>query len=143
MIAAMMIYGPNGMGCFRFIIFSDKRNNPHTEPIKEAKKKVNATFFNPKTIPSKPNSFMSPAPIPPLLSRIMTANKKKAIPPPNSEVHHGFNGWMNRMITKSGRKNNNTLLGIIIYVTSVTKTIMSIDINNIAIISSNFRPIIT
>lgn len=106
------MYGPNGTGCFRLIIFNSIKMIPITAPKRQAKKKARRTFFVPRTIPNRKNSFMSPAPIPPRLSKMIT----KIIPDPASapatDDHHGSRGMMIRNIINAGRKNNNILFGI-------------------------------
>src|SRR5690625_5573886 len=81
-------------------------------PIKQAKKKAKKTCLRPSTIPSKPNNFISPAPIPPLLMIIISAiNKKDAIAPTIGD-HQGSKGSRIRRIIKMGKKKSNTLSGI-------------------------------
>lgn len=92
MIVAAMIKGPNGMGCLRLIILKNNKHIPITAPNRHDKKKVNNTLLRPNTIPSRPNNFISPAPMPPLLTKIMIASSKNAIPPPISADHHGSSG---------------------------------------------------
>lgn len=134
------MYGPNGIGCFRLIIFDQMSMVPTSAPNNDARKNVSKTLASPSMIPSTPNNFISPAPIPPLLTIMMTASRTKPITLPVIDECHGVSGFIIRMMMKSGKKKSNTLFGMSIYLTSVTKRIINIDINNNAVISSTVKP---
>ena len=91
-----------------------KRSNipPTIAPSKAAKKKVNKVFCHPHIIPMIPRSFISPAPIPPLLTKIMIAIKRNPTTPPMIASYHGVNGEMIRATIISGKKNSKILFGI-------------------------------
>lgn len=131
------------MDCFRSNFLNNNKPMLSTAPNIVARKNVSNTFFNPKTIPRTPNNFMSPAPIPPLLTRIINAIIPKPTSAPVMEEIHGVNGSMKRSRINKGRKNSSTLFGMIIYVKSDTHMIINIDIKRIATISSTCKPMRT
>ncbi len=110
--------------------------------ITQDKKKQKHSFLKPNTIPISPNNFISPPPIPPLLTIMIDIGIRIPATPPVIVSHQGVSGSIIRKTTKIGRKNNRTLFGIIIYVISDTSTITNMDTRAKAKNNSNWIPII-
>src|SRR5690625_2284963 len=111
-------------------------------PIKQAKQKAKKTYLRPSTIHSKPNNFISQAPIPPLLIIIISAiNKKDALAPTIGD-HQESKVSRIRRIIKMGKKKSNTLSGISMYEISETNIIISIETKLRASSNSKEKPIL-
>src|SRR5699024_2774812 len=108
----MIIYGPKGKGWFRLIFLQNSQIIPNTAPIPHDKKKASKTFFNPKTIPVIPNNFISPAPNPPRLTKIITAIIIKGTRAPRIGDHQVSRGFIKRSVINRGKKKNKYLYGI-------------------------------
>lgn len=113
---------------------------PITAPYKVAKKNESKTSFVPTIKPKRPNSLISPPPMPPLLITAINNNSPKPTAAPSNESHHGPSGRKNRINKKTTVKNRSILSGINIYVTSDTKIIIQSEINDQATNNSLVQP---
>lgn len=140
MIAANAMEGPNGTGVFLPCPRTRKMTIPTISPMTAARNNVNNTFHVPRTSPIKKNNFISPPPIPPRDRAAIQNNMPKPMTAPSILSHQGVNGDTIRPMKSNGKKNNNTLSGINIYVISDTTMMTRSEMNKIATTNSTVNP---
>lgn len=132
--------GPKGKGLPFFTLPVSIPATPTIVPTNVAIKKVRSTSFQPSTTPKTAKSFISPPPIPPRLTKIITRGTRVPMIRPAIGSHHGSVRMNILSIKNKTRKNKFTLSGIIIYFKSDTVTIMQSEISDHAIINSFDHP---
>ena len=136
MIVARAIDGPNGMGVLLSFFKRISINIETINPIPAARMNVRIVLPTPKVIPSKKNNLISPPPIPPFEMNAIKNKMRNPRVAPSILSHHIVSGDIMRPTMNKGKKNSNTLFGIIMYNTSDTVIMTSKEINTHITINS-------